>query len=146
MPDTFMETYVPHGALLTAETPASPRRRDLDAFCLYHEDLCTNARALSLRKGADYASADTADGSDPFQRFRNFMMCERAGICSTEQGIVVRLFDKITRLAQLTAPSKIAQVKNESLDDTVLDVINYSVLLSAYLDVKRAVAAAAKKD
>jgi hypothetical protein len=106
-------------------------RFDNDGFRVYHNTVCAKARDLSLRKGADYASADRAS-EDPLQRFKNFRMCEHVGLCSTEAGIVVRMLDKVTRVGQLLSPGKIAQVKDESVEDTLLDVINYSVLLLAY--------------
>jgi len=80
---------------------------------------------LSLidRKNADYAAAD-----DPF---RNFGMAEYMGL-STEQGIMLRLLDKMARLANVSAKGGVMEVKDESLDDTLQDICNYTGILYAY--------------
>ena len=49
-----------------------------------------------------------------------------------EQGILVRITDKISRLSQYTKNGEL-QVKDESVEDTLVDIINYTVLLRAYL-------------
>ena len=80
---------------------------------------------LSLidRKNADYAA-----GEDPF---RNFRMAEYMGL-STEQGIMLRLLDKMARLANVSAKGGVMEVKDESLDDTLQDICNYTGILYAY--------------
>lgn len=42
-------------------------------------------------------------------------------------GIAVRLSDKIARLLNLTGGSRVARVRDESLRDTFMDMLNYSV-------------------
>jgi hypothetical protein len=74
-------------------------------------------------KSADYATDD-----DPFLNFR---MCESVGIASLEAGIIVRMCDKMSRLVQLTKHP--AAVKSESIQDTCLDLANYSAILATYL-------------
>jgi hypothetical protein len=54
------------------------------------------------------------------------------GICNTEQGFMVRLTDKMSRLSSFVQSGKM-HVEDESFQDTCLDVINYMVLLSAYI-------------
>lgn len=41
-------------------------------------------------------------------------------------GIAVRLVDKVARVHNLTQPNKINQVKDESVKDTFLDMVNYA--------------------
>lgn len=77
---------------------------------------------IARRKNADYA-----DNADPF---KNFKMCEQFGV-SAEQGILVRISDKISRIGNLL--NKEAQVKDESINDTIEDAINYLAILKAYL-------------
>jgi hypothetical protein len=43
----------------------------------------------------------------------------------------VRMTDKMSRLAQFTKNGEL-KVKDESLEDTLVDLINYAVLLRAY--------------
>jgi hypothetical protein len=84
--------------------------------------------AISRRKNADYCGG--SEGADPFHNFR-----QAPGIAkiTLEQGIVVRLTDKLSRLGSLLDPnSSGVQVVDESIDDTLNDVINYCTILGAY--------------
>lgn len=96
----------------------------------HHEILCKQARDLMDMKNRDYAGND---GKEPFA---NFTRVESMGICSTEQGFMVRLTDKMSRLSSILE-SGTNHVKDESFEDTMVDVINYIVLLSAYRLDKR---------
>ena len=96
----------------------------------HHEVLCKQARDLMDLKYRDYAGRD---GMDPFAYFTRV---ESMGICSTEQGFMVRLTDKMSRLSSIMESGK-NHVKDESFEDTMVDVINYIVLLSAYRLDKR---------
>lgn len=89
-----------------------------------HNGLTAKGFELMLRKNADYA--DTQVSRDPF---KNFRVCESMGFCSAEKGILVRLSDKISRVTTLI--DKPPQVSDESFEDTIVDAINYLVLLSA---------------
>lgn len=71
-------------------------------------------------------NADYANSSDPF---KNFKSAEIIGL-SVERAILVRVLDKITRISNLL--SKEADVKEESLEDTLLDAINYLAILKSY--------------
>jgi hypothetical protein len=96
----------------------------------HHEVLCKQARDLMDKKNRDYAGND---GKEPFA---NFTRVESMGICSTEQGFMVRLTDKMSRLSSILQSGK-TNVTNETFDDTLVDVINYIVLLSAYRQEKQ---------
>ena len=82
-----------------------------------HKELCEEALALMKLKNQDYACLD-----DPFKNFRYF----------GEIGILVRMSDKLARLRSFVENKQLA-VKTESIRDTTLDLINYSVLLYSYL-------------
>ena len=96
----------------------------------HHEVVCKQARDLMDKKNRDYAGND---GKEPFA---NFTRVESMGICSTEQGFMVRLTDKMSRLSSILQSGK-TNVSNETFDDTLVDVINYIVLLSAYRQEKQ---------
>lgn len=81
------------------------------------------------RKNADYAGA----GTDPFQ---NFTRVESLGICNTEVGFLTRMTDKLCRIASFVAAGTL-QVKDESVQDTLLDLANYALLMSAYIESKK---------
>lgn len=94
-----------------------------------HQELCRKAYEIMQRKNHDYAGRG---GESPFA---NFTRCESMGICTTEQGFLVRLTDKMSRLSSFVE-SGVLQVKDESVEDTILDVINYAVLFRSYLQQK----------
>ena len=58
-----------------------------------HKDICSRALELMKKKNADYA------GSSGIEPFANFTRVEAMGICSTEQGFLCRIMDKISRLS-----------------------------------------------
>ena len=81
------------------------------------------------RKNADYATK--------VDSYSNFTKCEAMNICNTETGILVRMIDKMARISNLTRQE--AQVKDESIKDTLLDLANYSMILASYIEDKKKV-------
>ncbi len=96
----------------------SPRQRLLDA----HSSLTTSALALMHQKNNDYANVE-----DPFENFRMF----------GSLGILVRMSDKFQRLRNFERRGTFS-VPDESLRDTVLDLINYAVIYYAWKEEERA--------
>jgi len=101
-----------------------------DELIRNHEQLCHMARELMKRKNADYAGQN---GKEPFA---NFTRVEAMGICKTEVGMMVRIVDKMSRLSSFMESGKF-EVANESFEDTIVDIINYAVLLHSYLKDKK---------
>jgi len=89
-----------------------------------------------LRKNNDYADPE-AKPDDKFAVWSNFRQCEHAEVCSTETGFLVRLSDKFSRLSNLLRPGHERTVSDESITDTLLDVINYAILLGGSLEAKK---------
>ena len=89
-----------------------------DEFVKNIESTYTECVDLILKKNADYATA-----VDPFQNFRNASV---VGV-SVERAILVRVMDKISRISNLL--DKEAEVKDESINDTIHDAINYLAIL-----------------
>ena len=102
-----------------------------DELLRFHDKLCKEGRDLMNLKNRDYAGNH---GTEPFA---NFTRCEAMGICNTEQGFMVRITDKMSRLSSFLDSGKM-HVQDESFKDTVIDVINYMVLLAAYTKEKDA--------
>ena len=100
-----------------------------DELLQFHSDLCGQAKELMSLKNRDYA------GNEGMEPFANFTRVEAMGICKTEQGFMVRLTDKMSRLSSFIRSGKM-HIKDESFKDTCVDVINYMVLLAAYLHDK----------
>ena len=86
----------------------------------------TNALELVLQKTKDYATID-----DPY---RNFRLCESVGV-PLERGILVRMCDKLSRIGNLIENSG-PSVKSESIEDTLIDIMNYSNILLCYIQQK----------
>lgn len=100
-----------------------------DELFKLHEKMCDDALELMKKKNADYAGG----ASDPFANFRR---AEALGICSTEQAFLVRMADKMSRLASFAQRGELS-VKDESVSDTLIDMINYSVLFYAFIESKK---------
>ena len=109
---------------------------DTTSYLNFHKEFCDEARELSRRKNNDYADPE-AHKNDPYRVFSNFRLCEQLGIVSTEQGFLVRLSDKFSRLCSLLEPDHTQTVTDESLEDTMKDILNYTILLAAYLRNKK---------
>ena len=71
-----------------------------------------------------------------FEPFANFTRCEAMGICTTEAGMLVRMTDKLSRLSSFVEAGTF-QVKDESLEDTCVDIINYAVLFHTFVQDKK---------
>ena len=95
----------------------------------HHGTICNQAKELMKKKNHDYAGEG---GATPFA---NFERCEAMGVCSTEQGFLVRVVDKVSRLSTF-ADSGTLKVDNEGYEDAIVDIINYMVLFSAFLKDK----------
>jgi len=80
-----------------------------------HETLSKKARALMAKKSHDYAS-----DADPLRNFRRF----------GGYGVVVRLGDKISRLESFEEQQELL-VSDETIEDSVLDILNYAVIYYA---------------
>lgn len=74
---------------------------------------------LHNRKNADYAG-----GHDPLANLRG---SERLGI-EAWKGVLVRLGDKFDRINNLALRNGVAEVKDESIIDTLMDNAVYSLL------------------
>jgi hypothetical protein len=98
-------------------------------FFKFQEDTFKNMLEITRRKNADYAG----NGGDAFN---NFTRVEVLGIASTEQGFLTRMNDKFSRIISFMQNGEL-QVKDESVDDTLLDLANYCLLMAGYLKAKR---------
>lgn len=84
------------------------------------------------KKNSDYANSP-----DPFF---NFTRVENLGIATTEQGFLTRMTDKLCRISNLIEKAKNNEgpaVTTESINDTLLDLATYSILLMGYLESRK---------
>jgi hypothetical protein len=94
----------------------------------FHQDCLDKMAKITAAKNADY----TGVGDDPFA---NFTRVEAVGICSTEQGFLTRMMDKVSRINSFVQKGTL-QVKDESVEDTLLDLANYCLLMAGYIKSK----------
>lgn len=84
----------------------------------------TECLEILKRKNHDYAGEKTAD---PFKNFRG---SEFVGV-SPPRAIMVRIMDKISRAGNLLSQEN--AVKDESINDTLNDIVNYCAIIKSYL-------------
>lgn len=104
------------------------KKYDRNWYLDFHKKLCDSARKLSEKKNRDYGAATDSP-------FANFTRVEHLGIATTEQGFLARLTDKFCRLTTFCRKGRLL-VSDESVYDTITDIINYCCLLAAYLKYK----------
>lgn len=100
-----------------------------EEFFEYQSEVFDKLKALTRKKNTDYAG----NGGDAFN---NFTRIEAIGVATTEQGFLTRMFDKFSRVISFMQNGEL-QVKDESVEDTLLDLANYCVLMAGYLKSKR---------
>lgn len=106
----------------------------LEEVIAFRKAMFESSLALVSKKGADYNRDQQTTGDTLF----NLRVAEILGITqSTEEGILVRLSDKLMRLISLTKPGRDAEVKDESVLDTIRDVHNYSDYLGIIWQSRR---------
>lgn len=89
-----------------------------------HEILTDKARAIMSKKNHDY----TGGSGDPYANFR---MSEAMGV-HPALGLLIRVGDKMQRVRTFAERGEL-QVDGEGLEDAVIDVINYMVLVYSLL-------------
>lgn len=101
-------------------------------FLKDHAAACERMIKLVQTKNADY----TGGVEDPFA---NFTLVERftQGRVKTEDGFIVRMCDKLARIESFLKTGTYL-VEDEKIEDTCLDLANYSILLSLYTKSKKA--------
>jgi len=90
----------------------------------HYDKIVSRAKKICEAKNKDYAKE-----SDPFLNFR---LSEVMKVCSLEEAVLVRILDKTARVANLI--HKHNDVKDESVEDTILDLINYWIILASYME------------
>lgn len=89
----------------------------------YANIVATYAKGVTIirKKNADYAASHNP--------FKNFEAASIVGV-GVERAILLRVLDKIARISNLI--DKEAAVVDESLEDTIVDAINYLAIMKAY--------------
>ena len=94
-----------------------------DDFEAYAKDLLDKAYDVLVKKGRDYAHAD--------DHFANFKMVAKEAEITPEQAWVSGAYKHYARIMEQV---RTGGVNSESFDGSVVDFINYLVLLHGYYD------------
>lgn len=102
----------------------------------FHKRVCDEARAISEKKGSDYSDNERSVDADTFANFRG---ASQLGL-TAEQGVLVRLQDKLSRLG--TASAKVVRGDvmkvDENIEETALDALNYIIIFLALNEERKA--------
>lgn len=90
-----------------------------------HDEAIEIQRAL-FKRALEVVKRKRIDYSGPRDALGNFRWSEMLGVPAWK-GAMVRMLDKVARLRWVTESGK-AEVSDETLEDTVVDLINYAVL------------------
>jgi hypothetical protein len=90
------------------------------------EKTFANCVELSRKKNADYGGGKDA--------LFNFALAEQLGLTSLKKAIAVRMTDKLSRISTLL--NNEAQVPEETISETLTDLINYAAILKAAIEEK----------
>lgn len=92
-----------------------------------HQYLCLKMVEITKAKNADYSGS----GDDPFSNFRQIgHLVQMPNVC--EIGFLTRMSDKFSRIGSFISKGTL-QVKDESVEDTLLDLANYCLLMIGFL-------------
>ena len=99
-----------------------------EQFLEFHKEMCEKMHSICQAKNADYAGA----GEDAFHNFTTI----NAWKIPTEVGFMTRMTDKMARIASFIERGQL-EVKDESVEDTLLDLANYCLLFVGYLESRK---------
>lgn len=99
-------------------------------FVAYHKQCCDRLQSIIITKGHDYAGFSQDD------IFANFTVVEKVGIASVEVGFLTRMMDKMSRVNSFVKQG-VTKVEDEKIEDTLLDLANYSLLLAGWIKHKK---------
>lgn len=103
---------------------------DKEDFLKYHEECCKSLVDLTQKKNKDYS------GDDFNNPFSNYEAVEKLNVVTAEEGFLVRIMDKYNRVRSFVKQG-VLEVQDEKVEDTLLDLANYSIMMSAYIKHKK---------
>lgn len=93
-----------------------------------HKDICEKAREILISKNHDYRGG----GGDPYA---NFSGTSAFGV-DPIVGILIRMQDKMMRIMTFASKGELL-VKGETIDDAIVDIVNYSVIIKGFIEDRR---------
>ena len=93
------------------------------------EKLFNKASSLVAKKGHDYNRKQQLSGDTLF----NLRIAAILGVVDrSTQSVLIRMIEKVMRLASLENPEVSAKVDDEKIEDMVADLINYTTYFYAF--------------
>lgn len=89
------------------------------------EKVLSSMLSIVIQKNKDYA------WNENINAFKNLQLVDKLGIITTEQWILTRMTDKFSRIITLLHQEN--NVKDEKIEDTLIDLANYSIILLLYI-------------
>lgn len=99
-------------------------------FVEFHKNTVLKMNEICKAKNQDYSGGANVDA------FNNFKESAINAGGTVEQGFLFRMSDKMSRIRNLTQAGT-AAVKDESIQDTLMDLANYSILMMGYFESKK---------
>jgi len=127
--------FILKNRLLNSESKLSEEELGIDVNDGTHRERFINSMMANTEKALALVQRKTQDYATSYDPYKNFRMSESVGV-SLERGILVRICDKISRISNLL-DKKTSSVKDESIEDTLIDVMNYTNILLCYLQEKK---------
>ena len=93
------------------------------------EEITKELIEMLSKKNNDYSGKSE-------DRYKNIRMPELFGICKTEEAVLARICDKISRVNNIIKDEKSIQIKNESKIDNLKDIAGYCIILICYIKDK----------
>lgn len=100
-----------------------------EEFLQYHKECCEYLIDLTQKKNNDYSG----NNDNPFL---NYESIEKLDITTTERGFMVRMLDKYNRINSFIKQG-VFLVIEEKIEDTLLDLANYAIMMAAYIKHKK---------
>lgn len=98
-------------------------------YIVFHKQFCDDMVEITRKKNADYAGS----GDDPFSNFRQVgHLVQTKDMDIVAVGFITRMSDKFSRIGSFITKGELL-VKDESVEDTLKDLANYSALFAGYL-------------
>lgn len=85
----------------------------------------------TYKDGVEIIRIKNADYGADENPFKNFESARVIGL-DVKEAILLRTLDKMSRMGNLLKQE--AQVKDESIEDSIVDAINYLAILKAYIE------------
>ena len=112
---------------------------DINSRLKLFESLTEQAKSIMLSRAEKYSKATIENHSECNANIR---ACESIGLAKATTGVLIRMLDKLARLGNMGSIHS-----DESVEDSVIDIINYSVIfMDVYLEDTRKVRDGTKKD